>query len=87
MRAIEQAGLKVGEEVAVIGFDGLEAGEYVTPPLTTVFQPIEDIGREAVRLVLWRLANPDAAAREEVVPTRLVVRASCGEPCSEQDGE
>jgi LacI family transcriptional regulator len=87
MRAIEHYGLKVGEDIAVVGFDGLEAGEYVTPPLTTVFQPIEDIGREAVRLVLWRLANPDAAVREEVVPTRLIVRGSCGEPCSEQDGE
>jgi LacI family repressor for deo operon, udp, cdd, tsx, nupC, and nupG len=87
MRAIEHAGLKVGEDIAVVGFDGLEAGEYMTPSLTTVFQPIEDIGREAVRLVLWRLANADADVREEVVPTRLVVRASCGEPHSEQDGE
>jgi len=87
MQAVGEHGLSVPEDVAIIGFDGLEAGEYMTPPLTTVFQPIEDIGREAVRLVLWRLENPDAPVREELVRTELIVRGSCGASAEHKDME
>jgi len=78
MQAIAAADLRVPDDIAVIGFDGLEAGEYMTPPLTTVFQPIEDIGREAVRLLLWRIENREAPVREEIIRTQLIVRGSCG---------
>ncbi|MFO7697914.1 MAG: LacI family DNA-binding transcriptional regulator [Anaerolineae bacterium] len=79
MQSIEQHGLKVGVDIAVVGFDGLEAGEYMTPPLTTVFQPIEDLGRVAVRLLLERIEHPEAPVQEEVLPTALIVRGSCGD--------
>jgi len=78
MQAIEQSGLHVPEDIAVVGFDGVEAGEYMTPPLSTVIQPIEDIGRAAVRLLLSRIENRDEPVREEILPTRLVVRGSSG---------
>ena len=85
MQAIAAAGLAVPEDIAVIGFDGLEAGEYMTPPLSTVFQPIEDIGRIAVRLLIDRIKSPDAPVQEEVVATQLIVRGSCGAPAEHED--
>jgi DNA-binding LacI/PurR family transcriptional regulator len=52
MRAIEQAGLRVPEDIAVIGFDGTELAEMVSPQLTTVEQPSREIGAKAVDLLL-----------------------------------
>jgi DNA-binding LacI/PurR family transcriptional regulator len=48
MRAIEQAGLQVPQDIAVIGFDGTELAEMVSPQLTTVEQPSREIGAKAV---------------------------------------
>jgi len=79
MQALARHGLDVPGDVAIIGFDGLEEGEYVTPPLTSVYQPISAIGRAAVRLLLARLGDPEAQVCEEVLPVELIVRGSCGE--------
>ena len=87
MQAIAGAALRVPEDIAVVGFDGLEAGEYMTPPLSTVFQPLEDIGRIAVRLLVDRIKSPDAAVQEEVVATKLIARGSCGAPDEHEDME
>jgi DNA-binding LacI/PurR family transcriptional regulator len=73
--ALRQGGRRVPDDVAVVGFDDSEAAESADPPLTTVRQPIEDLGRHMASSLLDQLdrgAEPSA----EVLRTRLVVRAS-----------
>ena len=76
MRAIEQAGLCVPQDIAVVGFDGTELAEVVSPQLTTVEQPSRDIGRTAVTLLLQKIDNPDATAERVMMDWRIIVRAS-----------
>ena len=70
-------GIRVPEQVAVVGFDDVEESRFVLPPLTTVSQPLRDEGREAVRIVLEQLRTP-SKAENAVRHTDLVVRRSCG---------
>jgi LacI family transcriptional regulator len=62
----------------VTGFDDVALARHVRPPLTTVAQPMREIGAEAVRIVLARLADPGADRRAVVLSTDLVLRRSCG---------
>jgi LacI family transcriptional regulator len=70
--------LRVPSDVALTGFDDLAVARHARPPLTTVAQPMREIGAAAVRLVLGRLADAGAARQSIVLPTHLVVRRSCG---------
>jgi DNA-binding LacI/PurR family transcriptional regulator len=75
LRTLREAGRRVPEDVAVIGFDDAEFARYTDPPLTTVRQPIIDIGREMVRLLL-RLAEGEPVEDALILPTHLVLRDS-----------
>lgn len=82
IRALTEAGLRVPKDVAVVGFDDQDPSAYFQPPLTTVRQPMREIGREAGRLLFRRLNTPETTpARQRIVlePT-LVVRESSGAP-------
>ena len=70
--------LRVPSDIAVTGFDDVALAQRVRSPLTTVAQPMREIGAEAIRTVLARLADPDAQRRAAVLPIDLVVRRSCG---------
>ncbi|MDU6110778.1 MAG: substrate-binding domain-containing protein [Klebsiella pneumoniae] len=76
MRAIAQAGLRVPGDIAVIGFDGTELAEVVSPQLTTVEQPSRAIGRTAVSLLMKRIDDPDAAVERVMMDWRVIDRAS-----------
>jgi LacI family transcriptional regulator len=76
--AVRARGLRIPEDLAVVGFDDAPWAAWLAPPLTTVAQPAYDLGRTAARLLLDRLQAPGAATRQLQLPTRLVVRASCG---------
>ncbi len=80
LRAAGDRGLRIGRDLAVVGYDDVEWAELVDPPLTTIAQPITDIGRTAVRLLLDRITHPDRPARTVRLPGRLVHRRSCGCP-------
>lgn len=69
-------GIAVPGDVSVVGFDGVPEGAFTTPPLTTVRQPITEIGRRAVEIIL----DPSPGVRRESLPTELVVRASTAPP-------
>ncbi len=76
---ITRRGLRVPEDVAVVGFDDIELAKFATPPLTTVSQPKYQLGREATRLLLALLNEEHAPRRRTVVlPPTLIVRTSCG---------
>lgn len=78
LHALEQAGLRVPEDVVVTGFDGIPLGRMARPTLTTVRQPIRGLGEEAVELLLKRLAEPERAPESVVLPVEVVRRESCG---------
>jgi LacI family transcriptional regulator len=78
MAAIQEAGLRVPTDIAVMGFDGLDEGVDMQPPLSTVTQPVADLGREAVRMLLSLIEDPDRAPAQRFLPTRLTLRRSCG---------
>jgi DNA-binding LacI/PurR family transcriptional regulator len=75
LRALRTAGRRVPEDVAVVGFEDSAVARYAQPPLTTVRQPIEEMGRQATRLLLARVAG-EAGAMHLVLDTELVVRFS-----------
>ncbi len=79
MQALQQRGLRVPEDVAVIGFDDRRWSKYTIPPLSTVRQPIADLGRRAVELLLAQLRG-EAAPELTLLPTEMVTRRSCGCP-------
>ncbi|HEY3267020.1 MAG TPA: GntR family transcriptional regulator [Armatimonadota bacterium] len=70
------AGLRVPEDVAVVGFDDLEANTMHRPVLTTIRQPHEGFGRHAARLLLRRLNSPIAPFRHVLLDTSLIIRAT-----------
>jgi len=80
LRVIHERGIRIPDELAVVGFDDLPWAMSLRPSLTAVAQPAEDLGRTAAQLLLERLADPGRQVRRVTLPTRLMVRASCGAP-------
>lgn len=78
MLYLRQAGLRVPEDAAVAGFDDSFFTEYLSPPLTTVRQPFRELGVTAMDTMTRLLAGTPAQSRHMILPTLLVVRASCG---------
>jgi DNA-binding LacI/PurR family transcriptional regulator len=78
LQAIHERGLRIPDEVAIVGFDDMPWATSLRPPLTAVAQPAEEIGRAAAQLLLERLNEPGRLPRRVVLPTRLIIRASCG---------
>jgi len=77
LRAAYEHGLRVPEDLSLIGFDDIELASYVVPPLTTMSQPKDKIGRAAVDLLVRRIENPERAPERIVFPSSLVLRSSC----------
>ncbi|MFF4878325.1 MULTISPECIES: LacI family DNA-binding transcriptional regulator [unclassified Micromonospora] len=75
MRTLREAGRRVPEDVAVVGFDDIETAAYTEPPLTTVRQPIVEIGRRMTRQLL-RLAAGETIEPAVMLPTELILRDS-----------
>jgi len=71
-----RVGIRVPDDVVVTGFDGIEAGRLSSPRLTTVHQPMEDLGRAAVRVMAERLEHPDAAPITRRLPVTVMLRES-----------
>ena len=79
MRALHDRGLRIPEDISVIGFDGLELGEFYTPKLTTIRQQASLLVDRGVALLLGTLER-GAVARHETVPFTLAVRESTSHP-------
>jgi len=78
LRLLRDAGVRVPEEVAVTGFDGVVAGRLSTPALTTCRQPMEAMGRLAVDVLTASIDDPAAPPVDVTLPVRPLYRASCG---------
>ena len=78
IRALEDAGKKVPEDVSVVGFDGLLIGEYTVPRLTTVCQPVDELAQRSVELLQEKIRG-SCIARYDTVPVTLTLRESARE--------
>jgi LacI family transcriptional regulator len=81
LKALREAGRRVPDDVALIGFDDVPIAAAVEPALTTVRQPIDRLGSMAADLLLNLLENPpdtQAPAHRIILPAKLIVRDSCG---------
>ncbi len=78
LRAVREAGLTVPGDLALVSFDDLPVAAFADPPLTTVHQPVPELGVKAVELLIEQIKQPELPPRQVRLPTRLVVRRSCG---------
>jgi DNA-binding LacI/PurR family transcriptional regulator len=78
LKAIREMNLRVPEDVAVVGFDDMVWANELYSPLTTVAQPMYEVGQEATRLLLQRKDDPTIPVRTIMLRTSLIVRESCG---------
>lgn len=78
LRALREAGLRVPEDIAVVGYDDVPLAAFAAPPLTTVHTDPIAHGRLAVRLLTAQLRGEDVRALAPLPAPKLVVRASCG---------
>ncbi len=78
LRSTQRRGLRVPEDLALVGFDDLNYAAHLSPPLTTVAQPRMDLGLRAGNLLINRIEGQGGPPRHIELPTSLVVRESCG---------
>jgi DNA-binding LacI/PurR family transcriptional regulator/GAF domain-containing protein len=76
LRALQDRGIRVPYDVAVVGFDDIEEARATTPSLTTVQQPLSDLGKRAAETLLALLSGKEVPA-QVIVPTQLMARQSC----------
>lgn len=77
-QALYQRGLRVPDDVAVVGYDDIQLAQYLMPPLTTIHQPKDSLGELAVDALLHRLQEPESEPQVLVLTPELVVRHSVG---------
>jgi LacI family transcriptional regulator len=80
MRVLRQKGVDIPERIAIGCIDDVAVAELLDPPLTTVAQPNQEMGRLAMQMLLERIQDPTIAPRERVLPTELVIRRSSLRP-------
>jgi LacI family transcriptional regulator len=80
MEAARTLGLAVPRDLSLIGFDNVPESALCEPPLTTIEQPIQQMGFEAVELLIGLVEKRPDLAKQRMLPTRLVVRGSCAAP-------
>lgn len=78
LQAAQRHGVRVPDDLALVGFDDLSFAAYLTPPLTTVMQPRLEIGVRAANLLINRVEGQISPPQHIEIPTNLLVRASCG---------
>ncbi len=78
LRAADELGRRVPEDLAVVGYDDIELSRYTIPPLSTVAQPKQEMAREALRLMARRIEAGPLRPQQRRLPVSLVVRQTCG---------
>jgi LacI family transcriptional regulator len=76
MDAVRSRGLRVPEDISILGFDDIPQAAMVRPALTTVRQPLEHMGRLATQMLIDQLKNPEKELGRIELPTELIVRDS-----------
>ncbi|MDR3302890.1 MAG: LacI family transcriptional regulator [Treponema sp.] len=76
LRALQDEGLRVPDDISVLGFDDIDLSSYVCPRLTTISQPLHDLGEQATRLLHRLIDGKKNVARNIILPHRLIIRES-----------
>jgi len=76
VKALTQAGRRVPDDISVGGYDDDPIATLMSPPLTTVQQPVVDLGRRAAEMLIHLLEHPGAPVQPQLLSTRLIVRGS-----------
>ncbi len=79
MNALQQQGVQVGRDMAVIGFDNVPLAEYLHPPLSSVSQPIEELAQTLIHILMCELNGEPCPKRQVLVEPELVIRESSGQ--------
>ena len=87
LRALHERGLRVPDDMAIIGTDGIDLGRYTTPALTTIDHPRVELGRSGVEVLCGLLDGRQPPETERVFEPTLIVRESCGAPGTFEKGE
>jgi DNA-binding LacI/PurR family transcriptional regulator len=77
LRALREAARRVPEDISVVGYDDIPMAEYCEPPLTTIRQPMREVGAMATRLLIQAVEQPGVPQGEILLKTELIVRDSC----------
>jgi len=80
MKRLQDNGVRVPDDLAVVGWDDISAARYISPGLTTVRQPIRDLGRLAAAQLNARIVGGQPMVGPQVLPSHVVLRSSCGCP-------
>lgn len=80
IETMQSAGLRIPADISVVGFDDKFSAAFLNPPLTTIAQPLEEMGERAVRRLEAMIQGKDDAVGVERLPTHMVVRQSCAAP-------
>jgi LacI family transcriptional regulator len=80
MKRLQDNGVHVPDDLAIVGWDDVMAARYISPGLTTVRQPIRDLGRVAAERLEGRITGEHLVGTSRVLPTHVVIRSSCGCP-------
>ncbi len=78
IEAIHEAGLRIPEDISVVGYDDIYMSQYITPKLTTVRQDTETIGQHAASVLIEQIVNKKRVTTRDVIPVNLMVRQSTG---------
>lgn len=78
MRALREAGRRIPDDVALVGYDDIPAAAYCHPPLTTIHQPMQQVGEIATRLLIEQINDSEVEREEVLLKTELVRRGTCG---------
>ena len=76
MEAVRDRSLRIPEDISIVGFDNIPQAEHVSPQLTTIEQPLAEMGHEATRALLTMIREPERPYQRVELPTKLIVRAS-----------
>lgn len=76
MRGLADRGLKIPDDISVVGYDNIDFSQYMIPSLTTIAQPMEAIGQTALKLIINKINNNDATAKRIELPNELIIRES-----------
>jgi LacI family transcriptional regulator len=85
MDAARECGLRIPDDISIIGFDDIPQASLVYPKLTTVRQPLEQMGRVAVKMLLERIEDQSRPPQRVALATQLVIRDSCGPYQTQRD--
>jgi LacI family transcriptional regulator len=78
MRVLREEGRRIPDDVAIVGYDDIPMAAYSHPPLTTIHQPMQEVGEIATRKLIELIDDPDAEREEILLKTKLLRRGSCG---------